>query len=156
MGAPIHGSGSGLHRYLHVSATGVTVAYRKCFLGGEEPAHFVPGNGPVVIEVDGWRVGLGSPRTRASSSTSRELPRSMSTSVSPAWFASRPSWRSKNSERRRIAQACNSYVGFASFAGATGGGLDSTAGISSLWSPAGSAIARAGAGAGDFARATLV
>ncbi|HEY5195237.1 MAG TPA: nitrilase-related carbon-nitrogen hydrolase [Solirubrobacteraceae bacterium] len=40
VGAPIRGSGSGAYiGLLHVSATGVTVAYRKCFLGGEEPAH---------------------------------------------------------------------------------------------------------------------
>jgi predicted amidohydrolase len=56
----------------------------------------------------------------------------------------------------RIAAACSSYVAFASFAGATGGGYDATAGESTIWSPDGRMIARAGAAAGEIARAELV
>jgi hypothetical protein len=44
---------------------------------------------------------------------------------------------------------------FASFAGPTGGGYDRTAGTSTIWSPSGSVLARAGTEPGDLARATI-
>ena len=56
---------------------------------------------------------------------------------------------------RRIAQACDSYVVFASFAGPTGGGYATTAGSSTIWAPDGSVIARASAAPGDIALAQL-
>ena len=157
VGAPIRGLGSGAYiGLLHVSATGVTVAYRKCFLGGEEPAHFLPGDGPVVIEVDGWRVGLGICKDTGVEQHISETA-ALNVDVYLAGLLHLPTEMGIQEQRaRRIAQACNSYVGFASFAGATGGGFDHTAGVSSLWSPAGSAIARAGTGPDNFARATLI
>jgi predicted amidohydrolase len=56
---------------------------------------------------------------------------------------------------RRIAAACRSYVAFASFAGRTGGGYETTAGESTIWSPDGDVIARASDEPGDIARACL-
>ena len=157
VGAPIHGLGSGAYiGLLHVSATGVTVAYRKCFLGGEEPALFLPGDGPVAIEVDGWRVGLGICKDTGVELHISETA-ALNVDVYLASLVHLPTELEIQEQRaRRIAQACNSYVGFASFAGATGGGFDHTAGVSSLWSPAGSAIVRAGTDPDDFARATLI
>ena len=156
-GAPIRGLGSGAYiGLLHVSATGVTVAYRKCFLGGEEPAHFLPGDGPVVIKIDGWRVGLGICKDTGVEQHISETA-ALNVDVYLAGLVHLPTELKIQEQRaRRIAQACYSYVGFASFAGATGGGFDHTAGVSSLWSPAGSAIARAGTGPDDFACATLI
>lgn len=55
----------------------------------------------------------------------------------------------------RIARACGSYVAFASFAGPTGGGYLHTAGASAVWAADGTALVRAGAGAGEYARATV-
>jgi predicted amidohydrolase len=43
-----------------------------------------------------------------------------------------------------------------SFAGPTGGGHDSTAGRSGIWSPAGEVVAQVGPEVGAIARATLV
>jgi predicted amidohydrolase len=54
-----------------------------------------------------------------------------------------------------IARACDAHVAFASFAGPTGGGYDRTAGTSTIWSPSGSVLARAGTEPGDLARATI-
>lgn len=56
---------------------------------------------------------------------------------------------------RAITTATGAYVGFASFAGPTGGGYPETAGRSSIWGPTGSLIARAGTKPDDLARATL-
>ncbi len=42
-----------------VDAGGARVVYRKQHLGAEEREHFSPGPRPVVLDLDGWRVGLG-------------------------------------------------------------------------------------------------
>jgi predicted amidohydrolase len=156
VGAPIRGSGSRTYiAVLHVDGTGVTPAYRKCFLGGEESAHFVPGGGPIMIEVDGWRAGLGICKdTGVEQHISQTA--ALNIDVYLAGLVHHTHELEMQEQRaRQIARACNAYVAFASFAGPTGGGFDQTAGVSSLWSPAGSPIARAGADADDFAGATL-
>jgi predicted amidohydrolase len=156
IGAPIRGSESKTYiGVLRIDATGVIPAYRKCFLGGEEPAHCVPGDGPSVIEVDGWRVGLGICKDTGVEQHITQTA-ALNIDVYLAGLVHHPDELEIQEQRaKRIAQACNSYVGFASFAGCTGGGFDQTAGVSSLWSPAGFPLARAGADAGDFAHATL-
>jgi predicted amidohydrolase len=54
-----------------------------------------------------------------------------------------------------IARACRAYVAFASFAGQTGGGFHETAGLSSIWAPDGTLLARAGVEPGEFTYAEL-
>ena len=44
---------------LLIDAHGARVVYRKQHLGSAEAEHFTPGPRPVVLELDGWRVGLG-------------------------------------------------------------------------------------------------
>ncbi len=44
---------------LRASGSGVGVAYLKTYLGGEEATRFFPGDGPVALDVVGWRVGIG-------------------------------------------------------------------------------------------------
>jgi predicted amidohydrolase len=156
VGAPLRGSESESYiGVLRVDATGVAPAYRKCFLGGDEPAHFMPGDGPVVIEVDGWRAGLGVCKdTGVEQHISQTA--ALNIDVYLAGLVHHTHELEMQEQRaQQLAQACNAYVAFASFAGPTGGGFDQTAGVSSLWSPAGSPIARAGADADDFAGATL-
>jgi predicted amidohydrolase len=156
VGAPIRGPESGTQiGMLRVDATGVTTAYRKCFLGGDEPAHFVSGDGPIVIEIDGWRAGLGVCKDTGVEQHIRQTA-ALEIDVYLAGLVHHPYELEMQEQRaRQIAQACHAYVGFASFAGPTGGGFDQTAGVSSLWSPGGSPIARASADADDFAHATL-
>lgn len=60
VGAPVAGIDGRLHiGTLQVGPEGIDIAYRKCYLGGEEPVRFAPGDGPVAFELDGWRIGLG-------------------------------------------------------------------------------------------------
>ena len=60
VGAPIEGEDGTAHiGMLRASSAGVEIAYRKAYLGGDEPARFAPGDGPVVIDLEGWRVGVG-------------------------------------------------------------------------------------------------
>jgi predicted amidohydrolase len=56
---------------------------------------------------------------------------------------------------QRIASRCDAYVAFASFAGATGGGYEATAGESTIWSPEGVVLARTSSSPGEVARAVL-
>ena len=59
VGAPVRGESGREHiAMLAVDQDGVRVAYCKMYLGDQEAKRFVPGPGPVVIEVDGWRLGL--------------------------------------------------------------------------------------------------
>src|SRR5262245_2719388 len=60
VGAPVPGKdGSASIGMLRVSSVGTEIVYCKSYLGGEEPERFAPGDGPVAIDLDGWRVGLG-------------------------------------------------------------------------------------------------
>jgi len=66
---------------LRVDAEGVSVAYRKTWLHGEEFTRFTPGSGPSTIDVDGWVVGASTPR---------RWRRMASTSMLPASWMSPP------------------------------------------------------------------
>jgi predicted amidohydrolase len=58
-GAPVSGdAGEAYVAMLAIDGGGVTVAYRKMWLGGAEPERFAPGDRPVVLDVGGRRLGL--------------------------------------------------------------------------------------------------
>ena len=58
-GAPVPGEGGRPHiAVLAVDGAGISVAYRKLWLGDAEAGRFAPGDKPAVLEVDGWRLGL--------------------------------------------------------------------------------------------------
>lgn len=156
VGAPVPGGAGRRHiGMLRVTSQGVGLAYRKSFLGGDEPARFSPGNGPVAIDVDGWRVGLGICRDtgveqHVADSGALEL------DLYVAGLVHRPEELELQDERGvRIARACRAYVAFAGCAGPTGGGFDRTAGASTIWAPDGKQLARAGAEPGHVIRALL-
>lgn len=149
-GAPIAGPHIAM---LAVDGAGVSVAYRKINLAGDEPARFVPGDKPAVIEVDGWRLGLaickdtGVPRHAAETAA-------LGIDAYVAGVAEdRPDVLAERAHR--TATTLGVWVAVASFAGPTGGGFDTTAGRSTVVSPAGEVVARASAEPGDLARATL-
>ena len=155
VGAPVEEDGRRFIAALRVDGSGAAVAYRKSHLGGEEPGRFSAGDGPSVMTVDGWRLGIaickdtGVPEHTAATAA-------LDVDVYVAGVVHLPEEVAEQDARgRRIAAACNSYVAFASFAGGTGGGYDATAGESTIWSPDGSVIARAPSSPGAMARATL-
>jgi predicted amidohydrolase len=154
-GAPVAENGRRFIAALRIDGTGAAVAYRKSHLGGDEPASFSPGDRPAVIDVDGWRVGLGICKDTGvpehiAATAALEI------DVYVAGVAHLPSELAEQDARgERIAAACDSYVAFASFAGPTGGGYDATAGHSTIWSPDGRVLARATESPGDIAVARL-
>jgi predicted amidohydrolase len=155
-GAPVAGQAATPHiAMLLVRSGGIEVVYRKSFLGGAEPGRFAAGPGPVALDVDGWRVGLGickdtGVREHAGATAA------LGVDLYVAGLVHHPGELGMQEERAaRIARACDAYVVFASFAGPTGGGYARTAGVSSVWSPQGRPIARVGAEPGDIVRAKL-
>jgi predicted amidohydrolase len=156
VGAPVGGENGRPHiGVLHAGPAGLEIAYRKTHLGGDEPARFAPGDGPATIDVGGWRVGLGVCKDTGVEEHVAACA-ALDLDLYAAGVVHHADELELQEERgRRIARACRAYVAFASFAGGTGGGFDRTAGVSSIWAPDGTPLARAGAGPGEFARALL-
>lgn len=139
-----------------VDDAGVRVAYRKRWLGGAEPARFTAGDGPVVLAVDGWRVGLGICKDTGVFQHVAGIA-ALDVDLYAAGLAHRPEELPEQEARGIvIARACPAHVVFASFAGPTGDVFTETAGNSAIWSPAGLTLARTGPDPGTIARATLV
>jgi predicted amidohydrolase len=151
-GAPVDGPSIGV---LAIDGRGATVAYRKMHLGGAEPASFVPGEEPAVLEVDGWRLGLAVCKdTGVAEHTAAVTGLGIDAYV--AGVLELPSDAAVPGERaRRIAGAHDVWVAIASFAGSTGGGYADAPGGSAVWRPDGTVAAEAGPAPGALARATL-
>lgn len=155
-GAPVAGTDDAVHiGLLAIDGHGTRVAYRKMWLGTIEARRFAPGVAPAVIDVDGWRLGLaicrdtGIPQ-HASDTAALGIDAYVAAVLEFAHDAAIPGERA-----RRVAAEHGVWVAMASFAGSTGGGYDHAAGGSGIWSPTGDAIAAAGTGTGELARATL-
>ncbi|MGI5208841.1 carbon-nitrogen hydrolase family protein [Spirillospora sp. CA-108201] len=139
---------------LRVDSSGITVAYRKIWLGHLEVEHFGPGEKPAVITVDGRRLGLAvckdtGVRRHAADTAALGADAYLGgvCEDDAAVLAERS---------RRIAAEHGVWVAFASFAGMTGGGYAPAAGCSSVRDPAGRVVAQAGPEPGGIARAVLV
>lgn len=142
VGAPTADGGLGPHiSMLAVDGSGVEIAYRKIWLGSEETARFVPGVDPVVVEVEGWRLGLaickdlGVPRHAADTAA-------LGIDVYVAGTA-KHIWETDHQAQgaRRTAVEHGVWVAVASFAGSTGEGFDPAAGRSGIWDPTGLLVA---------------
>ncbi|WP_420121198.1 carbon-nitrogen hydrolase family protein [Nakamurella sp.] len=155
-GAPVAADGGGRHiATLLVDGTGARVAYRKRFLGGAEPAAFVPGPEPVVVEVDGWRIGLAICRDTGVARHDHDLA-TLGIDVYLAGVVEHAADRAVPGDRaRRIATDHGVWVAIASCAGGTGAGYDRTAGGSAVRRPDGTVAAAAGTAAGEVVSATV-
>lgn len=140
---------------LRVDGAGVRVAYRKRWLGGAERGRFTAGDRPAVLDVDGWRVGLGICKDTGVFQHVAGIA-ALDVDLYAAGLVHRPEELPEQDARGVvIARACRAHVVFASFAGPTGDVFDETAGCSGIWSPDGRAVARAGPDPGGIVRATL-
>ncbi|MEV6966190.1 carbon-nitrogen hydrolase family protein [Hamadaea sp. NPDC051192] len=140
---------------LAIDGDGARVAYRKMFLGGAEPEHFVPGDAAAVLEVDGWRLGLAVCKdTGVAEHAARTCDLGIDAYVAGA-LDGEHEIAVQDERARRTATTYGVWVVTASFAGSTGAGYDDAAGRSRIWNPAGSVVAEAGPETGAYARATL-
>lgn len=139
---------------LAVDADGVTVAYRKMFPGGAEPARFVPGERPAVLDVAGHRLGLGICRDLGVPEHAARTA-ALGIDVYAAGVLEHAEDAAVTDERaRHVAAAHGVWVAVASFAGTTGGGYRTAAGRSGVWAPGGALVARAGPETGAVVTAT--
>lgn len=151
-GAPVPGESGRPHiAVLAVDGTGITVAYRKLWLGAAEAERFGPGDKPAVLEVDGWRLGLAIckdvsvPQHQADTAA-------LGIDAYVAGTVMSADERALQDQRAsRIADSLATWVAIASFAGATGGGYTECAGRSGIWSPDGILVAQAGERPGEIA-----
>jgi predicted amidohydrolase len=140
---------------LAVTGAGAAVAYRKVWLGGDETLRFTPGAGPVVLLVDGWRLGLAVCRDMGIAEHAAATA-SLGIDAYLAGTLEHADDRDEQERRaRRVAVDHGVWVAVASFAGATGGGYHDALGCSAIWTPDGAVAARAGSGVGQMARAVL-
>lgn len=140
---------------LLVSSDGARVAYRKRWLGDEEARIYAAGDDLATIDVDGWRIGLGICRdTGVDAHVARIADAGVDLYAAGVLHHA---WELDMQDDRgaAIAQRCRAPVAFASFAGSAGGGYATAAGNSTVWSPSGTILTRAGTDPGDLARATL-
>jgi predicted amidohydrolase len=152
VGAPVAGPHIAM---LVIDETGVRVAYRKSNPGAGEAGRFLAGPCPAVLVVDGWRLGLAICRDTGIAAHAAQTA-ALGIDAYVAGLVDHAHEDGIQQERAlRIAAEHSVWVGFASFAGATGGGYASTAGRSAIWSPDGRLVDRAGPEPGGFARATL-
>jgi predicted amidohydrolase len=128
---------------LRIDGEGVTIAYRKMWLGGAEPFRFSAGSEPVALDVDGWRVGLGICKDTGVREHAR-VTAALSIDLFAAGLVHLPTELAEQEARAvRIAAMTGVPVAFASFAGTAGGGYDRTAGRSCIWSSDGDVVDRA-------------
>ncbi|MFF0154677.1 carbon-nitrogen hydrolase family protein [Micromonospora sp. NPDC005203] len=152
-GAPVAGDHIAV---LAVTGAGVTVAYRKLWLGDAEARRFRPGDAPVVLDVGGWRVGLAVCRDTGVAAHA-ERTAALGIDVYAAGVVEFARDAAVIDQRaHRIATTHRVWVAVASFAGSTGGGFIEAAGRSGVWTPEGEVVARAGTEPGKSVGVTLV
>jgi len=155
-GAPVPGETGRPHiAVLAVDEAGISVAYRKLWLGEAESGRFAPGDKPTVLEVDGWRLGLAICKD-VSVPQHQVDTAALGIDAYVAGTVMTAGERTLQGERAsRIAASLGVWVAIASFAGATGGGYTDCAGRSGLWSADGAQAVQAGARPGGIVSALL-
>jgi predicted amidohydrolase len=155
-GAPVNGeSGSSHIAMLAIDGSGVTVAYRKMWLGAAEAERFTPGDEPAVLDVDGWRFGLAICKDTGIARHAADTAALGIDAYVAGTLKAVDEADLQDERARRVAIDHEMWVAVASFAGPAGGGFDQGAGRSAIWSSDGVAIARAGQEPGAVAHATL-
>ncbi|SFA83327.1 Predicted amidohydrolase [Amycolatopsis marina] len=140
---------------LAVDGDGSSVAYRKIWLHSTETARCTPGPGPVVLDLDGWRLGLAICKDTGTARHAADTA-ALGMDVYVAGVVHTADEAALHGERaRRVAADHDVWAATASFAGPTGGGFARTAGRSGIWSADGVAVAQAGPDTGEIARATI-
>jgi predicted amidohydrolase len=155
-GAPVPAPGGGRSiGVLRVDGTGAQVVYRKRHLGGDEPRSFVAGDEEAVLELDGWRIGLGVCRDTGVDAHVEAMA-ALDLDLYAAGVVHHAHELAEQDRRgRRLAAACGAPVVLASAAGRAGGEYDAAAGTSTIFAATGEVLARADSAPGSFARITL-
>jgi predicted amidohydrolase len=156
-GAPVRDEDGREHiATLAVTGDGVTVAYRKMWLHGEEFDRFTPGEKPEVLVLDGWKLGLAICFDAA-------VPQHAADTAAlgiDAYVASTLYGPGDASAARRdghLAERARTHAIWAVLATSAGpsGTYPDTSGGSGIWAPNGDVLVQAGRDAGAVVGATL-
>ncbi|MFD8756518.1 carbon-nitrogen hydrolase family protein [Kitasatospora sp. NPDC059577] len=141
---------------LAVTGEGVTVVYRKSRLHGAEVERFTPGDKPVVLELDGLRLGLAVCADAADPAHAEETAAlGIDAYVASTLYGPGPAQAARrDGHGRERATAHGVWCVLATSAGATGEFPDSSGG-SGFWAPGGALVAQAGTAPGELVRAEL-
>ncbi|MFD8702074.1 carbon-nitrogen hydrolase family protein [Kitasatospora sp. NPDC059648] len=159
VGAPVaEADGSESIATLAVTGEGAAVVYRKMRLHGEgEPDRFTEGEKPVVLELDGLRLGLAVCADIADPTHAEETaPLGIDAYVASTLYGPGAAQAERRDGHcRDRATAHGVWVVLSTSAGPTGVFPDSSGG-SGIWAPDGSTVAQAGTEPGELVRAELV
>jgi predicted amidohydrolase len=151
-GAPVAGDHIAM---LAIDGDGARVAYRKVYVGGDEPSRFAPGPGPVRLDVDGVRLGLAICKDTGAEQHAADTA-ALGIDAYVAGIVHHLDEGDEHVERAlRVARDHGVFVVIASMANPTGGPFDRTAGRSGIWARDGALLAQAGTEPGEFVRAEL-
>ena len=154
-GGPTAGADGDHISVLEIAGEGASVVYDKMWLSATESERFVPGRVPVVLDVDGWRLGLAICKDTGVPEHA-EATAAIGMDVYVAGVLDSADDALVQEERaRRVSSQHGVWVVVASFAGSTGGGYEVAAAQSRIWSPDGVVVASAGREVGRIARAVL-
>ena len=151
VGAPVDGPCIAV---LRVDADGVSVAYRKLFIAEGELPHFIPGDAPVAIEVDGWRIGLGICFDTCNAEH-WEMTNALGIDVYAAGVFDVPDELWTQEQRIEDFRPRGVAVAFASYADAAGEGYVDGAGCSRIVDKDGVVVAQAGPNVNEVVTAEL-
>jgi predicted amidohydrolase len=157
VGAPI-GDEDGREYIATLAVTGdsVTAVYRKMWLHGAESDRFSPGEKPVVVTVDGWRLGLAicyDAATPEHAADSAAL--GIDAYVASTLYGPGPDSAARRDVHMRERAAAHGVWVVLSTAAGPSGSFAQTSGGSGIWGRSGELVAQAGSNAGDFT-ATLL
>ena len=155
-GAPVTDNRHRSIAVLAVDGGGVSIAYRKMFLGAAETAVFRAGSEPSALEVGGWRLGLAVCRDTGVTAHA-DATVALGIDVYAAGVLESADEADVQPRRARTVVARHGvWVAVASFAGSTGEGYDRAAGGSEIVNPNGRTVASAGPDVGAWASAVLM
>ncbi|WP_030270270.1 carbon-nitrogen hydrolase family protein [Streptomyces sp. NRRL B-24484] len=157
VGAPVRDAdGREYIATLAVTGEGTTVAYRKTYLHGPESDRFTPGEEPVVLTVDGWRLGLAVRYDAAVPQHAADTAAlGIDAYVASAVYGPGPDSRARrDAHMRERALAHDMWVVLATAAGASGS-FAGTSGGSGVWAPDGAVVAQADPEAGRTVACTI-
>ncbi|MFJ2862349.1 carbon-nitrogen hydrolase family protein [Kitasatospora sp. NPDC087314] len=157
VGAPVAEPGGGESiATLAVTGEGAVVACRKSRLHGAEKDRFTPGEQPVVLELDGLRLGLAICADAADPAHAEETAAlGMDAYVASTLYGAGPDQADRRDGHFRARAAAHGvWCVLATSAGASGE-FPETSGGSGFWAPGGALVAQAGTAPGELVRAEL-
>ncbi|MBO1415761.1 carbon-nitrogen hydrolase family protein, partial [Streptomyces sp. FH025] len=158
VGAPVlEADGSESIATLAVTGEGAEVVYRKMRLHGPEFDRFTPGPKPVVLELDGLRLGLAICADAADPTHAEETAAlGIDAYVASTLYGPGAAQAERRDGHLRERTTAHGIWGMLSTCAGASGEFPATSGGSGLWSPDGEPVARAGTEPGELVRGELV